>query len=73
MIYLAFVRESKQYTDLTHQRFIVMRNCVTELYAMDTVTDYKPAIVYISQKAINVRNAMTTISETEIYNLIVST
>lgn len=65
MIYLAFVRESKQYTDLTYQRFIVMRNCVTELYAMDTVTAYQHAFVYIRQLAIHVRNAMTSLSETE--------
>lgn len=65
MIYLAFVRECKQYTELTHQRFIVMRNCVTELYAMDTVTAYQHAFVYIRQLAIHVRNAMTSLSETE--------
>lgn len=65
MIYLAFVKNCKQYNDLTHQSFVVMRNCVTELYAMDAVSAYQHAFVYIRQLAIHVRNAMTSMTEVE--------
>ena len=47
-----------------------MRNCVTELYSMDTVTAYQHAFVYIRQLAIHIRNAMTSMTETEYSNLV---
>ena len=59
------MKSCKQYNEATHQSFIVMRNCVTELYTMDTVTAYQHAFVYIRQLAIHVRNAMTSMSEAE--------
>ena len=53
------------YNENNSQSFIVMRNCVTELYSMDTVASYQHAFVYIRQLAIHVRNAMTSMTETE--------
>ena len=59
------------YNENNSQSFIVMRNCVTELYSMDTVASYQHAFVYIRQLAIHVRNAMTSMTETEYAHLIV--
>ena len=53
------------YNENNSQSFIVMRNCVTELYSMDTVSSYQHAFVYIRQLAIHVRNAMTSMTEAE--------
>lgn len=64
-MYLTFVKSWKQYNDNNSQSFVVMRNCVTELYSMDTVASYQHAFVYIRQLAIHVRNAMTSMTETE--------
>lgn len=64
-MYLSFVKASKDYTSLTHERFVVMRNCVTELYSMDPVSAYQHAFVYLRQLAIHVRKAMTSMNAVE--------
>ena len=69
MMYLSFVKASKNYTSLTHERFVVMRNCVTELYSMDPVSGYQHAFVYLRQLAIHVRKAMTSMNAVDIHSV----
>ena len=59
------MKNCKLYSESTHESFTVMRNCVTELYTMDSVTAYQHAFVYIRQLAIHVRNAMTSMTDQE--------
>lgn len=64
-MYLSFVKTCNNYNSLTHERFIVMRNCVTELYSMDPVSGYQHAFVYLRQLAIHVRKAMISMNAVE--------
>ena len=59
------MKSCKLYSESTHESFTVMRNCVTELYALDPVSAYQHAFVYIRQLAIHVRNATTSMTEQE--------
>lgn len=66
LVYLTFVKYSRQYNSHIHDSFIFMRNSVAEFFSTDPSCAYQHAFVYIRQLAIHVRNCMLNMNQQNI-------